>query len=190
MTKATELGGALNYLQNCYISIPSLNQKIFMQSVPDISDSKSANYPDETALGRSMPFKMYHSSEIRAISWTAHFIATNSTQSLSNSNNVVTTDDIINNLEILQACLYPMDGDGTVPYYPPPICKLRCGSLLSSDGSDIPCILKGCNVKFDSSMPWDDESYIPYKLDIDLQFEVVYNQSSLPGASQIMASGY
>ena len=190
MTKATKSGGALNNLFSCYIDIPSLKQTITMYSLPDISDSKSANYPDETALGRSMPFKTYQSSEVRTISWTCHFLATNASGGASNSEtNPVSTNDIKVWLQTLQACLYPLDGDGTVPYYPPPICNLYCGSLLSTE-IEIPCILKNYNVKFDTNVPWDQDSYIPYKVDIDLQFEVVYNQSSLPGASTIMKSGY
>ena len=72
--KATKLGGRLVPLKDCYIDIPDLGETIVMNILPDISDGKGANFPDTSAIGRSMPFKSFEASENRAISWQCHFI--------------------------------------------------------------------------------------------------------------------
>lgn len=179
--KATSLNGALVPIPNCYIKIPEFKMTIPMYILPDISDSKGASYPDENAIGRSMPFKSYQNSENRAISWTAHFMV------------CVGRDrqQIITWIRALEACLYPLSQNtGGAPYSPPPICNLRCGELLSDSGApDLCVVLKNYSIKYDTNVPWDEDTYIPNKLDMDLQFEVVYNQSKLPGAEQILKDG-
>lgn len=182
MPKATLASGDLVELKECYIDIPDLNETITMKILPDISDSKSASYPDEKAIGRSMPFKSFENSENRTISWTAHFFVCKDGDQ----------DQILSWMRTLEACTYPQyKNTGGAPYAPPPICKLRCGAILSSlEAEDVCCVLKSYSVKFDTSFPWDDVTFIPYKLDIDLQFDVVYNQADLPGADKIMTDGY
>ena len=46
--------------------------------------------------------------------------------------------------------------------------------------------MKSYSVKFDTSVPWDETNFIPYKLDVDMQFDVIYDQSDLPGAETIL----
>ena len=45
--------------------------------------------------------------------------------------------------------------------------------------------MKNYSIKFDTSVPWDEETLLPYKFDIDMTFDVIYNQSNLPGANLI-----
>lgn len=178
MAKATQNSGELIDIPECWIEIPQLNAKIVMNNLPDISDSKSASYSDETSIGRSTTFKNFSHSDNRTISWTCHFFLCK-----------YRDDEIIlKNIRILEACVYPItDNTGGAPYAPPPICHLKCGKLL---GEDYICaVLKNYSVKFDTNLPWSEDSYIPYKVDIDLQFDVVYNQSNLPGAERIMKLG-
>ena len=186
MSKATQAKGILNPISGCYIDIDDLGVTIPMYILPDISDSKSVSYPDENGIGRSMPFKSFQNSENRTISWTAHFIITNNNA----SGGGVSADDLVTWLRAIEACADPQDQNTNgAPYAPPPICKLQCGRLLSEE-KEICAVLKNYSVKFDTTVPWDQQSFMPYKLDIDMQFDVVYNQSDLPGASQIMESGY
>lgn len=191
MPKATTTNkGRLNPISNCWIEIPREDRsrngslRIVMDNLPDISDSKSATYSDEVAIGRSTPFKNYSHSDNRTISWTCHFFTTsNSTSSGTNAKQILLY------LRTLEACTYPMTkSTGGAPYAPPPICHIKCGKLLSEE-KPICAILKSYSVKFDTSLPWDEESCLPYKIDVDLQFEVVYNQSDLPGAEHIMKFG-
>lgn len=176
--KATLPSGVLVPIQECYIDIPDLSEKIIMTILPDISDSKSVSYPDENAIGRSMPFKSYQNSENRNISWTAHFMVCKDGDQ----------QQIINWLRAIEACSYPMtQTTGGAPYSPPPICHLKCGELLSSN--ELCAVLLSYSVKFDTSVPWDEIGYVPYKLDVDMQFAVVYNQADLPGAEKIIFDG-
>ena len=84
--------------------------------------------------------------------------------------------------------VYPFDGrdgsTGGAPYAPPPLCQLECGQLLSSQGP-INAIMKNYSIKFDTSVPWDENTFLPYKFDIDMTFDVIYDQSNLPGANLI-----
>ena len=184
--KATLPNGILVPIKNCYIDVPIFNNgnsgpTIPMNILPDISDGKSASYPDESAQGRSMPFKTFQNSDNRSVSWTAHFMVCQDGDQVT----------ILNYLRTIEACTYPMlNSTGGAPYAPPPICRIRCGDLLSDrNKEDLCAILKSYSVKFDPSVPWDEYYNIPYKLDVDMQFEIVYDQSNLPGAENILDGG-
>lgn len=163
-----------------------LGGKVTMKILPDISDSKSASYADESAIGRTMPFKTYQYSENRTIGWTAHFVVERKED----------IKEIFANLRLLESCVYPENLTlGGATYRPPPICQLRCGGLLGPAGPAIYAVMKSYSVKFDTSVPWDQDTFMPFKLDVDMQFDVVYNQTELPGSSQILTgsgpgSGY
>jgi len=173
--KATLPDGSLRNIEDCYIDIPELSDKIVMRILPDISDSKSANYADESAIGRSFPIKNYAYSENRTISWTIHLMVCKEGDQ----------EDILRKIKLLEACVYPSSKEQ--PYAPPPICKIKCGRLLAVD--ELCCVLKSYSIKFPTEVAWDDIGYVPYKLDIDLSFEVVYDSSNLPYAEEIQFLG-
>jgi len=149
-----------------------------MDNLPDLSDSKSAAYTDETVIGRSFPMKTYSHSENRSISWTMHLF-------------VKKTADIQGNLDILrtlESLTYPRNS-GPGPYAPPQIVKLKCGNLLAQ-GQPLCAVLKSYTVKFPTDVVWDKDHLTPYKMDIDLSFEVVYSSNDLPGAERILRTGF
>ena len=173
----TRVEGGLKYI-NMYI-------------LPDISDSKSANYAPENGIGRSNPFTIFSYSELRTISWTCHFIIQSEFGSLSEPNSA---GRILESIRSLQSAVYPRDSYGS----PPPLCKLKCGDLLASNETEVCAVLRSYSVKYDTSVPWFTEQenpqlaarLVPYKIDVDLQFDVVYNQTSLPTSSKILKTGY
>jgi hypothetical protein len=195
MAKATIKGGqysgTLNEIPDCSIKVGSAGgdsggeQEIIMYTLPDISDSKSANYAPENGIGRSNPFTIFSYSELRTISWTCHFIV----QTLRGPNSA---SEILRNIRVLQSAVYPRDSFGS----PPPLCKLKCGDLLASNDTEVCAVLRSYSVKYDTSVPWfsgpptDANRLVPYKIDVDLQFDVVYNQTSLPTSSTILTTGY
>lgn len=189
-SKATNANGTLNIIEECYIKIPEFKDAnspngilIPMNILPDISDRKSAQYSDEAGIGRSMPFKNFQSSENRSVSWTIHWLATSYKDHVQ----------ILKWMRALEACTYPRDLTiGGAPYAPPPICKLKCGNLLSNKwgASELSAVLKEYSVKFDTTVPWDQWFGLPQKLDLDLTFDIVYNLNELPGAEKILYSGY
>lgn len=176
--KATKRGGRLEDITECYIEIGDI--RITMNILPDISDQKNANYSDESAIGRSMPYKTFNNSENRSIGWTVHFIATNIQDFAGPSS-------ILRKLRLLESAVYPREGQSGAPYSPPPICKLKCGEILGSE--PLCAVMKSYSVKFDPTIPWDPVYHMPYKLDVDLQFDVVYNQKDLPGSNRILRDG-
>lgn len=184
-TIATDCG--LAPIKNCYIELPGFG-KVVMNNLPDLSDSKSASYSDQSIIGRSFPLKTFSHSENRSINWGLHLFVTK--QADIGGNLVPNQESIQGNLAImrvLESCVYPRDS-GTGPYTPPLICKLFCGELLSRQGP-ICAVLKSYSVKFPSDVAWDEATLTPYKIDIDLSFDVVYSSSDLPGADRIVQFG-
>ena len=188
--KATFAGGQLRKIDNCYIEI--LGTRIISRIIPDISDTKSATYTSEAGMGRSMPFKNYTNSDDRVIGWTAHYV-------------VAQKEDIeffLKEIKLIQSAVYPrmlvketaIVGT-TAPFAPPPICKLSCGALLQrgkpvgikGETAFVHAVMKSYSIKYDTSVPWDEKYLLPYKFDIDMNFEVVYDQSELPGQERILA---
>ena len=181
--KATQYGGLLNEINKCAIKIGNYGT-IYSRILPDISDQKSASYTDETGIGRAMPFKSYQHSDNRTIGWTAHYIVTQK-------------DDIqkfLGEIKLIQSAVYPRQSNTLTPFTPPQICELSCGRLLDAydmesdeTGSKrVYAVMKSYNIKYDTSVPWDEETMLPYKFDIDMQFEVVHDQSNLPNADKII----
>lgn len=180
MPAATRPGGPLIPIQECYVLIPLDDSefKVIMRVLPDISDSKSASYNDEVVIGRSSPLKTYSQSDNRSISMTIHMIVTE-------------PDDIEYNLSALraiQSATYPREGSSGAPFIPPPVCRLKCGKLLS-DRDELCVILKQYSVKFPTEVAWDEKTFVPFKFDIETTWDVVYKSADLPGAERIFSIG-
>ncbi len=183
MPKATAQFGALQDLERAQIEVPvdrgstkSVSYKtITLKILPEITDSKGSDYPDENIIGRSFPIKTYSHSGNRTIGMKVTFI-------------VLTQSDILQNfinLRLLQSAAYPDDGTSS-PYCPPPICRIRVGQLLTSQNDGWLCVvLKQYNTTFDTSYVWDETTYLPYKISIDLSWDVVFDNQNLPGQSMI-----
>lgn len=183
-SKATQ-SGSLNNITDCYIVIPNAGT-IILNNLPDISDSKDAIYNGDPIIGRASPMHTYSHSGDRNISMQLHFY-------------IVDKDDAINNLQKLrwlQSAVYPRRGDNdsqasVAPFRPPPICQIRCGDLLAQ-GTAICVFLRSYNVKFDTNVAWDinNETFCPFKLDVDTNWTVAYTSSNLPFQDRIITSGY
>lgn len=170
-------------IPNCYIKIPrppgpwrepefTLEFKV----LPDISDSKAAAYSDEPVMGRSSPVKTYSHSDNRQITVQIHMI-------------VSSPEDVNYNLTALraiQSAVYPRHGMNS-PFVPPPVCRIKCGRLLAED--DLCVVLRNYNVKFPTEVAWDEDSFVPFKFDIETSWEVVYKSSDLPGSERIFQVG-
>jgi len=179
------MGGTLIPLEDCWIQVYSdgVEEKIKFKSLPDISDSKSAEYNDENIIGRSFPLKTYSHSGNRNIGITIHCY--------------VTTDkdiqDYLDWLRIIQSLVYPTVTEGEAPFAPPKIAQIQCGKLLSGtwseDAQPLCCVLKSYTVKFPIDVAWDETTYLPWKFDIDTNWDVVYSSSQLPTDDRIRNFG-
>jgi hypothetical protein len=153
-----------------------------MYILPDISDSKNATYADMTGIGRSMPIKVFSHGEIRQIGWTAHFFGETVERIYKN----------LDQLRLLESLTYP-DSSPLLPVIPPKVAKIKCGRILAD--TELCAILKSYSVKFPTDVVWfsvdngKGGNYIPTKFDVDLQFEIVYSNSTLPGAEKIISVG-
>lgn len=188
MPAATRIGGALIPIENCYIIIPCEGCggqyasggefKLIFKTLPDISDSKTASYNDETVIGRASPLKTYAQSDNRTISASLHMVVSD-------------PGDVEYNLaamRAIQSAVYPRKGVNGAPFVPPPICRIKCGKLLS-EGEELCVILKSYTVKFPTEIAWDESTFAPYKFDIETQWDVVYKSADLPGQERIFSSG-
>lgn len=182
MTKAT-IKGKLTPVPECEIIIPGAGDyggdgTIPMNNLPDISDSKSAVYNNEGIIGRSFPLYTYSHSADRTINIQLHFF-------------IVEPGDGAKNLQYLrmiQSAVYPREGLMT-PYRPPPICRIRCKDLLATGKSPLCVALQSYSVKFPTEVAWDEETYCPYRFDVDTTWLTVYSSEDLPFQSRIVTSG-
>lgn len=188
MPKATLPGGSLIEIRDCYIVIPRFGP-IYFDNLPDITDSKTATYNDEVVIGRSSPLKTYSQSDNRNISMQIHLFITK-------------PSDVTYNLSVLRAvesAVYPRTGGGGAPFYPPPICRMKCGKLLADN--ELCVILKSYSVKFPTEVAWatlirysennivPEPTFTPFKFDIDTTWDVVYKSADLPGQERILQIG-
>jgi hypothetical protein len=180
MPAATISGGKLKPLHDCYVIVPTNGGdfKITLNNLPDITDSKSASYNDETVIGRSSPLKTYSQSDNRTISMQIHMIVSSPEQVGLN----------LAYLRALQSAVYPRDGFNGAPFVPPPICRIKCGKLLADYG-ELCVILKSYSVKFPTEVSWDEGTFVPFKFDVDTNWDVVYKSSDLPGQDRIFMLG-
>lgn len=168
---ATEDKGRLRKIPDCYIFFG--DNKVELDNLPDISDSKSASYNDETVIGRAVPIKTFANGDNRSISVSFNLFVQDREDARKN----------LRTLRYIQAAVYPRRGGGA-PYFPPPVCKIKCGKLLSNQ--ELCCVLKDYNVKFPTDVPWDEETLCPYRLEISCSFETVHAGSNLPGYETIL----
>lgn len=185
MPAATITGGALVPIKDCYVIIPcedcktqEKEFKIEFRVLPDIGDTKTASYNDENVIGRASPLKTYSQSDNRSISMQMHMV-------------VSTDSDVDYNLRAMraiQSAVYPRNSHNGAPFVPPPICRMKCGRILS-EGQELCVILKSYSVKFPTEIAWDESTYVPYKFDIDTSWDVVYKSMDLPGQERIFGTG-
>jgi len=93
-------------------------------------------------------------------------------------------------LRAIQSAVYPREGDGGLPYKPPPICKLKCGDLISK-GKWICAALQSYSVRFPTEVAWDTQegTFCPYRFDVDTTWLIVYSSRFLPWQSRIIKTG-
>lgn len=148
-------------------------ETICVNNLPDLGDSKGASYDSTTAPGRASPIPAYSGSDPRNISLSINLFVQEQDDCKKN----------IRTLRKIQSSVYPRTGKGA-PYYPPSLCKLKCGSLLSEE--PLCCILRDYSVRFPTDVPWDEETLCPYRLEISLSLEVVYASRDLPNNDMIL----
>lgn len=182
--KATN-DGSLAPIPSCTINIPSAGT-IELNNLPDISDSKSAVYNNEAIIGRSFPLYTYSHSGDRSISIQLHFFVVDKNDAQKN----------LGYLRWLQSAVYPRDGgQNGAPFTPPPICQIKCGSLLAgnpqsgSSSQPLCCVLQSYSVKFPTEVAWHEETFCPFRFDVDTSWLVVYTSNDLPFQDRIVSSG-
>lgn len=173
--KATLAGGKLKKIDDIYIRIKQY--KINAYIMPDISDSKGATYADENSIGRTTPFKNYSFSENRVIQWSHHWIIDHKDR----------VDEILTDIRYLQSLAYP--SNHYKPYTPPWIAHIKAGNILGKE--ELCCVLKTYSIKYPTDVPWyqdGSDTSLPYKIDMELNFEVVYDNRSgkIPYAEDII----
>lgn len=180
--KATN-NGQLAPIYDCYIIVPGAGQnggdsKIILNNLPEISDSKSAVYNTEAVMGRSFPMYTYSHSADRNISMQLHFFVTNPAEASRN----------LSYLRMLQSAVYPREGSSTnTPFQPPPVCRIKCGYLLADQ--EICVVLQSYSVKFPTEVAWDENTFCPFRFDVDTNWLTVYTSIDLPFQNRIVTSG-
>ncbi len=191
--KATDLAGRLQPLK-AQIQIPTVRTGIpnigalnsflvTLNVLPELSDTKSAEYPDEPITGRSFPVKIYNYSGNRTIGLKCTFLVQETTDILKN----------FQSLRALQSVVYPdqnaqgVNDANRLAYIPPPICKVRVGFLLTAENDGwLPVVIKSVTPSYPTDVVWDPDTYLPYRFEVDLQMDAVFANTQLPGQQRIM----
>jgi hypothetical protein len=177
--KATN-NGSLVTLPAMSIFIPGAGT-ISLKSLPDISDSKAAVYNNEAIIGRSFPLYTYSHSGDRNLSIQLHFFVVDPADAATN----------LGYLRMIQSAVYPREGS---PFLPPPVCQITFGYLLAGNPSGaaptpLCCVLQSYSVKFPTEVAWQEQTFCPFRFDVDTSWLVVYTSSDLPYQSRIVTSG-
>lgn len=171
--KATN-NGSLIEIPDCYIVIPGTGANgsegiIKLNNLPDISDTKNAVYNSEGIIGRSFPLYTYSHSADRSINVQIHFFIINPGDGQRN----------LSYLSMIKSAVYPRSGvSQNTPFQPPPVCRIKCKNLL--DSRELCVVLESYSVKFPTEVAWEQDSYCPYRFDVDTNWKVVYTSENLP----------
>lgn len=191
MPMATKKNADLVPINDCWINIPTdgnsgnafgtngepLPTTIVLNNLPDLGDSKQAVYNNIPVMGRSFPFYTYSHSGDRTINLQLHFFILKKGDG----------DKNLGYLRRIQSAVYPRQGNETVPYIPPVVCRIKMGELLGT--SPLCVILQNYSVRYPTDVAWDRETLCPYRFDVDTSWYVVYSSENLPYASRIISSG-
>lgn len=187
-TVGGDFSGDLIDIKDCFLKIGD-RPPFHFHTLPDLSESKAANYQDEVIIGRASPIKTYSDSANRTISAMFTLI-------------VRKKADIKANLQFIravQSAVYPRQGDGSVPYRPPVVCQFQCGALfqdpianptltnLAAINSYVCCVIKDYSLKYPTDVPWDEETMLPYRVELSCNLDVVYKSENLPGQERIIS---
>lgn len=190
MYRSATTVGKLNTISDCEIEIPTKNgmQTIYLNNLPDISDSKGAVYNSEPIMGRAFPLYTYANSGPRNITMVLHFYNIDSQRGADGYTDI---ERNINYLRLIQSAVYPREGVGGAPYRPPPVCKIKCGYLLSGNlvkgtKPEPLCVsLESYGVKFPTEVAWEETTNMPYKFDVDTKWITVVSSEKLPFSDDI-----
>src|SRR5581483_11981698 len=149
--KSTDQQGLLVPI-NCTITIPGVDEPLQPFVLPEISESKSVNYAGEVVLGRSFPIKTFIDGGDRIFNMTWHVVIMDSDS----------LDEAVRQLNAFRSCAYPLQGSGSAPYAPPPICTIDCGELCRSDNSstEVCVILRNYSVTYPTVYAWDEDTLL------------------------------
>jgi hypothetical protein len=152
-----------------------------LYALPELQDSKSVQYADQTIQGRAATVKTYSYSNDRTIGLTLHLYVTQQS-------------DIKRNLDIIRRIASLAHPQYENTYLPPKIARMKCGQLLSADEFGIPVLMTSYNVSYDTDMQWfyDEtiKTYMPLHVSISTEWCVVYSWTSLPGAEDVLKGNY
>ena len=177
--KATDATGLLVPIQGCSITIPGATTLI-PRILPEISDSKSVTYTDESVIGRSFPIKTFSHADNRVFSVKWHFLIVDDQ----------TRTEAVDGLKAIQSCVYPYSTstDGSAPYAPPAICTLSCKRLFATgQDTSICAVLRRYGVSYPTDVGWDEQTFLPYKFTVDMEWEAVFSSTNLPGREKIIS---
>lgn len=182
----------LAWIKGCYLY--AKGRTVYPTVLPELTDKHNATYSDEPIMGRSMPVKSYASSGDRIITWKWKFVNVNRESYLRN----------LEDYNFLKSLTYPISQPNSpLPYEPPPICNIRCGSIFAGyaqQGLDLNVICTDCSASFPTDVAWtsfsssvmaeqEELNFMPMEFHVDTTFAVVYKATNLPGQERVMTLG-
>ena len=152
---------------------------IFFQTMPTITDSKTANYGTSEAPGRSEPYSIFQSSSARTIALDMTYVA---------MNQKFDVQWVAQQISRLQALLYPIytrRKQTNAAFIPPPMILLNLGYRYVN----LPCVVTNYSVQNSDDDPYEVFTMLPMISKITLALQTTYPYGYAPGHDDI-ASKY
>lgn len=174
--------GLLKPIPDCWVQFGDQEEdRIELYALPEIGESKGAEYSDQPIQGRAAPVKTYAGSSNRTISFVMHLYVT-------------TEQDIFRNLVTIRRIASLVHPEYNNTYLPPRVARLKCGRLLSDDPDGVPVVLKNYDITYETEIQWfyseNFQTYMPLHVAINTEWDVVYSWTSLPGADDVLEGRY
>lgn len=150
---------------------------IFFQTMPNTSDTKSAQYGGETPMGRTEPIPVYQSSGARNISLTLTYAAISAKFDQS---------WVAQQVSRLQALVYPIFSrrkSQDAAFSPPPLVLLNLGFRYVN----VPCVVTQYQINQGPDEAYQVYTMLPVITVVTIQLQTAYPYGAAPGHDDIAA---
>lgn len=175
-TLATTGTGLLNFIPGISFYIPGYENFQFY-ALPNVEESKEAQYSDIPIQGRSNPVTTFSHSNYRRFNITFHL------HSLSERM-------MQQNVRMIRGVASLVHPEYNNTYQPPRLCYFKCGALIGGAKGSVRCLVDSYSFPMDPDVPWLGADLIPLYVALQISARVAYSFTALPGADDVLGGNY
>jgi hypothetical protein len=174
--------GRLSFVEGVSMRIPAAGGGVRewqFVALPEVSDSKEAQYSDIPILGRSSPIPTFSHSGYRRLQIVFHLHSTSEELRKYHA-------------QFIWAAASLVHPEYEQSYRPPRLAWFKCGTLIGggsdrTSGGYVRLLTDSVNYTLDPEQVWLDRSdLMPQYVSLSMAVRVVYNYRGLPGANKVL----